>query len=250
MAVECIRASDTDRPAWGVYPPGRYRPGDYLGTLHARDTDGLWHVQATGERHASLADAVRTLRRPSTWPRERDRAATWARQLLADPALLLIDIQTTGLIQPFAAQISAIDGTGTLVLDELLNPRAAFEPHASSLHGLTARTTEHAATFSDLLPTLTGLFHGQHLLAYNVRYDHDVIKRELVRHHKQPAPVNVWLAACRWEDAILPISAWTGLWSAPHHAYRRTRLGGSYNAAAHCRLLLDRLHQLAWSPTP
>ncbi len=66
VPIECIRPSDTDRPIWGIYTPGSYRPEDYLGTLHARDTDGLWHVQATGERHASFADAVRTLRRPPT----------------------------------------------------------------------------------------------------------------------------------------------------------------------------------------
>ncbi|UQW99144.1 hypothetical protein [Streptomyces sp. RerS4] len=61
VPVECIRPSDTDRPTWCVYPPGRHGPEDYLGTLHARDIDGFWYVQATGERHISLADALRTL---------------------------------------------------------------------------------------------------------------------------------------------------------------------------------------------
>ncbi|MFJ2847001.1 hypothetical protein ACIPD2_35985 [Streptomyces griseofuscus] len=70
IAVECIRPCDTDRRTWSVYSPGSYRPEDYLGTLHARDTDDLWYVQATGERHASFADAVRTLRRPPNWLRE------------------------------------------------------------------------------------------------------------------------------------------------------------------------------------
>ena len=51
-----------DRPTWGVYTPGSYRTEAYLGTLHASDTDNLWHVRATDERHASFADAVRTLR--------------------------------------------------------------------------------------------------------------------------------------------------------------------------------------------
>ncbi|MEV7817109.1 hypothetical protein AB0P05_41580 [Streptomyces flaveolus] len=60
VPVECIRPSDTDRPTWCIYTPGSYRPEDYLGTLHARDSDGLWHVQTTGERHASFADAVRS----------------------------------------------------------------------------------------------------------------------------------------------------------------------------------------------
>ncbi|GAB2897110.1 hypothetical protein GCM10027074_75580 [Streptomyces deserti] len=244
VPVECIRPSDTDRPTWCIYTPGSYRPEDYLGTLHARDTDGLWHVQATGERHASFADAVRTLRRPPTWPRERAHATWWARRLLADPALLIIDVQTTGLTNPFVAQIAAVDGSGTLILNELLNPQAAFEPGASALHGLTEESTRNAATFNDLLPVLAELFHGRHLVAYTT-FDHAVIARELHRHLSEPVRVRAWLNSSHWHDAIPPISTWTGLWSTRYQAYRHVKLGSHYEAAANCHLLLRRLQQLA-----
>lgn len=249
VPVECIRPIDTDCPSWAIYPPGCYRPDDYLGALHARDTDGLWHVQTTGERHATFADAVRTLRRPPTWSHERDRAIAWARGLLHDPDLMVIDIQTTGLREPFAAQISAMNADGELVLDELLNPQADFEPEASALHGLTRQSTQHAATFSNLLSTLTEIFHGRHLVAYNIAFDRDVLARELARHHHDPAPADAWLSACRWDDAILPISTWAGLWSAQRRAYRYTRLGSRYESAANCRLLFHRLQVLAHSAT-
>ncbi|MFE9636940.1 hypothetical protein [Streptomyces sp. NPDC006463] len=67
MPIECIHPSDTARPTWCVYPRGRQGPEHYLGTLHARDIDGFWYVQAPGERRISLADALRTLQftRPS-----------------------------------------------------------------------------------------------------------------------------------------------------------------------------------------
>jgi DNA polymerase-3 subunit epsilon len=244
VPIECIRPSDTDRPTWCIYAPGSYRPEDYLGTLHALDTAGLWHVQATGERHASFADAVRALRRPPTWPRERARAAWWARRLLADPALLIIDVQTTGLTNPFAAQIAATDGSGTLILNELLDPQAEFEPEASTLHGLTEESTRNACTFNDLLPVLAELFHGRHLVAYST-FDQAVIARELHRHLSDPVRVRAWLSSSRWHDAIPPISTWTGLWSTRYHAYRHVKLGSHYAAAANCHLLLRRLQQLA-----
>ncbi|MEV6048788.1 3'-5' exonuclease [Streptomyces xanthochromogenes] len=250
VPIECIRPIDTDRPTWGIYPPGRYQSLDCLGTLHARDTDGLWHVQGTGERHATFADAVRTLRRPPTWPTDRARTVGWARQLLNDPTLLLIDIQTTGLHQPYAAQISALEPDGTLVLEELLNPQADFEPEATSLHGLTQDSTRHAPVFSELLPDLTRLFHGRNLLAYNIRYDHDVIHRELHRHYTDAPAAHAWIKSTHWHDAMRPLAPWTGLWSSRLLAYRYPRLSDLYDATANCRVLLRRLHQAANNQCP
>ncbi|MFE0061850.1 hypothetical protein [Streptomyces sp. NPDC059003] len=150
----------------------------------------------------------------------------------------------TGLASPFAAQIAAVDGRGTLVLNELLNPQAAFEPEASSLHGLTENSTRNAITFNDLLPVLAKLFHGRHLVAYST-FDRATIARELHRYLKDPVRVRAWLSSSRWHDAIPPISTWTGLWSARYHAYRHVKLGSHYAAAANCHLLLRRLQQLA-----
>ncbi|MCX5345810.1 hypothetical protein [Streptomyces atratus] len=48
--------------------------------------------------------------------------AHWARGALNDPALLLIDVQTTGLGRAWAVQIAAMDRTGRTLLNELLNP--------------------------------------------------------------------------------------------------------------------------------
>lgn len=101
-----------------------------------------------GPRPDAPAIADRTGRRLQ---RDWDPAPGLSQQALADPALLVIDIQTTGLHRPLAAQISALNPDGTIVFNELLNPQAAFEPEASALHGLTSHNTQHAAIFSDLV---------------------------------------------------------------------------------------------------
>jgi hypothetical protein len=79
--VQFVRPADTDRPTWAAY-----EGGTYLGTVSAEPDGGrpLWRVQTTHEAHRNLDDAVRALRRPSSWPREREQAARWARRLLAD----------------------------------------------------------------------------------------------------------------------------------------------------------------------
>ncbi|MFP8959023.1 exonuclease domain-containing protein [Streptomyces nanhaiensis] len=236
-----VRPHDTARPTWVAYEQQRC-----LGTLHARtDLDGLWHVQTLGERHALLDDAVRALRRPPAWPHERDRARRWAREVLADPDLLVVDIQTTGLHNPWAVQIGAVDGTGTVLIDELVDPQADIEAAAGALHGLTAAHLRGAPVFGALLPRLTPVFSGRRCVAYNASFDRAVLERELLRHHASRTPVRAWLGRCRWEDAMGPASVAKGLWSAEHGTYRNQRLGGRYDAAAKCRALLENLRQVA-----
>lgn len=75
LPVRFVRPDDTERSTWAIYENERY-----LGTLHARpDGDGLWHVQSAAEQCLCLDDAVRVLRRPSSWSHQREQAARWAR---------------------------------------------------------------------------------------------------------------------------------------------------------------------------
>ncbi|MEU4893726.1 hypothetical protein AB0B12_12820 [Streptomyces sp. NPDC044780] len=92
--VQFVRPADTDRPTCAAY-----EAGTYLGTVSAEPDGGrpLWRVQTTHEAHRELTDAVRALRRPASWTREREQVAAWARRLLADDSLLAIDVETTGL---------------------------------------------------------------------------------------------------------------------------------------------------------
>ncbi|MFE7777676.1 3'-5' exonuclease [Streptomyces sp. NPDC057445] len=239
--VHFVRPADTQRPSWAAY--GRH---GYLGTLHARtDSDGLWHVQSAAERHSALDDAVRVLRRPSTWSRECAIVGGWARELLSDPALLMVDVQTSGLEKVWAVQIGALNNQGRTVVDEVLNPCAPICSAASALHGITVERVAHAPTFTELLPTLTRLFAGRRCVAYNMAFHRGVFERELLRHHRQRAPVQIWLDSCQWEDAIGPVAVWKGLWSARRSAYRRQPLGGTYDAVTKCQVILQRLQQLA-----
>lgn len=85
-------------------------------------------------------DAVRALRRSATWPREREQTARWAAALLADPSLLAIDVESTGLGGSYAVQIAAVDRTGTVVFNEYLQPNAAIEPAAAAVHDLLTQS--------------------------------------------------------------------------------------------------------------
>ncbi|WP_225827114.1 3'-5' exonuclease [Streptomyces naphthomycinicus] len=168
LPVRLVRPSDTERPTWSVYQHERY-----LGTVHARpDGDGLWHVQSAAEQCRSLDDAVRMLRRPSSWSRQRQRVAYWAHAVLADPALLVIDVQTAGLgARAWAVQVAVLDGRGRTLVDELVDPGEPITAAASGLHGITCSHVARAPRFPDLLPELTGVVAGRRCVAYNARFD-------------------------------------------------------------------------------
>ncbi|MEV6383163.1 3'-5' exonuclease [Streptomyces sp. NPDC051773] len=238
--VHFVRPVDTDRPSWAAY-----QHHQYLGTLHAQpDSDSWWHVQSTRERHTHLDDAVRALRRPATWPSERERVRQWVNALLADPRLLVLDVQTTSLATAWAVQIGMTDRHGNTLFDEIINPLADITPAAAALHGITPEHAATAPTFSALLPTITHIVRGRRCLAYNLDFDRGVLERELRRHHHSDAQAQQWLRTCSWEDAMAPCATWTGLWAAHRHAYRYQPLRGPYNAVANCRTLLTTLRQI------
>ncbi len=237
-SVQLVRPSDTDRPSWAAYEEARY-----LGTVHGQfDLDGRWHVQSLNERHPSLDDAIRALRRPATWVAERERVRRWARGTLRDPHLLVLDVQTTGLHPAWAVQIGVTDRDGNTLFNELVNPLADITSEASSLHGITAHRLSTAPTFSMLIPDLVRVTDGRRCIAFNAAFDRGVLQREAHRHYQDPARAEAWLRRCTWEDAMAPYAVWKGLWSARHRAYRYQPLGSTYDAVANCQRLLTTVH--------
>ncbi|MFI9825614.1 exonuclease domain-containing protein [Streptomyces sp. NPDC052013] len=153
-----------------------YQADAYLGTISAETVNGttLWRVQATREAHSTLDDAVRALRRPASWPHERAQAAQWAATLLTRTSLLIVDVKTTGLDDPYAVQIAAIDHNGGVVFNQYLQPNAVIDPAAVAVHGITSQRVAQAPTFGQLLPELTHTFHGRPVVAYNADFDRNV----------------------------------------------------------------------------
>jgi DNA polymerase-3 subunit epsilon len=239
--VQFVRPADTDRPTWSVY-----ERGTYLGTVNAEADGGrpLWRVQTTREAHRDLADAIRALRRPSSWPREREQVARWARRLHADETLTAVDVETTGLDNAYAVQIAAVARDDTVVFNEYVQPNAAIEPAAVKVHGITPERVVQAPDFGALLPRLTDVLHGRTVVAYKMDFDRAVFERELVRHHGDAATAEEWLGHIGWEDAMVPYAVWRGLWSVKRGAYRNQPLGGPHDAVADCRLLLAKLEQM------
>ncbi|MEY9997853.1 DNA polymerase III epsilon subunit-like protein [Streptomyces sp. V4I8] len=241
-AVQFVRPAGTNRTIWAAYANRQYQ-----GTVSAEYHEGqapLWRVLATQEEYASLDDAIRALRRPASWAREREQVARWARDLLADDSLLVVDVRTARPGNACAMQITAVDRRGALIFDEYVRPAAIVDPAVLAMHDIAPEHIAQAPAFGELLPALSDVLLNRRLVSYDADFHRAVFEHELIGCHGHFAAAQEWLDRLRWEDAMVPRAVWRGLWSAKYGTYCREPLSGLHSTAETCRLLLAALEEM------
>jgi hypothetical protein len=210
------------------------------------------------------------------WRADRDAASKWARQVLDDPASVILDTETTGLHDGARiVEIAILNIDGTVLLESLVNPGVPIPAEATRIHGITDAAVSTAPTFSDLLLPLTEALHDRKVVIYNRDFD----KRRLavgLHHHYSARYANLekprhgqrrihpaaraWLAAQTWEDCAMQAYAeWCGDWTWDYEArdgeplyrqgdYRWHPLpGAGHRAADDCRAVIEVLGEMAAS---
>lgn len=207
---------------------------------------------------------------------DHDAASKWARQVLDDPATVVLDTETTGLHDAARiVDIAVLSMDGTVLLDSLVNPQVSMPAEATRIHGITDVAVSTAPTFSDLLVSLSTALHGRKAIIYNRDFDKRRLAIEL-HHHYSARYVNLekprngrrrihpaaraWLAAQTWEDcAMVAYAEWCGDWTWDYEArddeplyrqgdYRWQKLpGAGHRAADDCRAVIEVLKEMAGS---
>lgn len=196
--------------------------------------------------------------------RDRREAAQWAAEVLADPATVALDTETTGLEDGArVVEIAVLKPDGTAVLDTLVNPGIPVPAEAAAVHGITTEAVAGAPTFSAILPALTEAVHGKRVVIYNAAFDRRRIALELDRYYRtrlvrldkdrgriHPA-ARAWLAAAQsWECAMEEYAAWCMdvRWDDYRNCpdgYYWQPLNGGHRALDDCRAVLSRLRDMA-----
>ncbi|MFH8350234.1 exonuclease domain-containing protein [Streptomyces sp. NPDC018045] len=205
--------------------------------------------------------------------REAEERVRWAAAALADPGVVVLDTETTGLHeQARLVELAVVGSSGDVLLDTLLNPG---EPvgDASDIHGITDDMVTGAPRFSDVLVHLTALLDRKRVLIYNKWFDIARLRHELELHYRDRAvreaveeadPAEVapevlreraaaearlqaaaWLDAMTFEDVMIPYSDWVGEWSEYHGNNRWQPLNGGHRAAGDCHAVLACLRAMA-----
>uniref|UniRef100_UPI003F4990CA exonuclease domain-containing protein n=1 Tax=Amycolatopsis sp. CA-096443 TaxID=3239919 RepID=UPI003F4990CA len=195
---------------------------------------------------------------------DRASAAAWAAGALADPALVVLDTETTGLLDgpdpAHTVEITVLDRDETALLDTLVHPMMPIPASATAIHGITDAMVAEAPTFSEILPELTRVLAGRRVVIYNQGFDRGILARDLDRHHRAHNPITDpdawyyrhpeaerWMETLRTECAMQRYAAWFGDWSDYHGSYTWQPLGGGHRAHGDCVATLAALRRMALS---
>lgn len=108
-------------------------------------------------------------------------AGAVAAQLLDAADWVLLDTETTGLHDARLVSVAALDPTGEVVLDTLLDPQILIPPDSTAIHGITDEMVIGSPTIYELAPFLKGILHEKRWLVYNLSFDCGVLDDETIR---------------------------------------------------------------------
>lgn len=208
------------------------------------------------DHHGRCYDCVMTAE-AKAWAtarrRDREAAAAWAREVLDDPATVILDTETTGL-NGHLVEIAVTDRRGQVLLDTLVNPECEIEAGAAAIHGLTSDVLAGAPTYMELAERLWSVLNGRRVVIYNTVFDCDTILfNEVLRAARALGPepgdavARYWRPlkkASRWECAMGEYAAWFGAFDDYHGDYTWQPLGGGHRALSDCRTVRERLIEM------
>lgn len=174
--------------------------------------------------------------------RVRDRldALLWSQTLLELPCAVILDTETTGLIEgpmknPNAEviELAIISLKGKTLYNGRFRPLYEIPSHVVDFHGITNEAVKKSPTFKKEYKTIQKILHGKIVVAYNSKFDQKIIANTC-RIHEILALDNL-----SWECAMW---AYKGYLESP----KFLRLPhGKHSALADCKATLNMIKKMA-----
>lgn len=172
----------------------------------------------------------------------------FARQLIENEKLVILDTETTGLGgRDEVVQVAVIDRDGQVLVDTLVQPaQAAISREAYNVHRISPAMVADAPTLLDIWSQLHEALAGKTVAVYNVDFDRRLLKQSaLANEHK---PTAVWLNGLDWVDVMEPYRRlyksrqWQKL---THACYQQSvAVEDAHSALGDCRMVLALLRKL------
>ena len=218
-----------------------------------------WFVPAACgpcQERLDAEEAERRLRKAEAERREREyrekELPAWAREVLADPATVILDTETTGRESDARiVEISVMTAGGEVLLDTLVNPGVSIPEEVTSIHGITDEDVAGAPSFEEILVQLTAVLDRRRCLIYNAPFDMARLRYELLLHYRRAGHAEpeqsaaAWMGLMRFEDVMVPYSDWFGDWSDYWGNYAWQPLNGGHRALGDCRAVVNCLKSMA-----
>ena len=107
--------------------------------------------------------------------KKKEEMEAWAKERLADPNTLIVDVETTGLPSrdpnTEVVSIAMINNEGRVVLAGLVNPKRPIPLEAQKVHGIDDRMVKDSPPFKVLGNLIAGIMEGKHIVCFNANFD-------------------------------------------------------------------------------
>ena len=105
----------------------------------------------------------------------KEEVAQWAKERLSDQKTLILDVETTGLLnqdpKTEVVSISLINPQGKPVLSALVNPGRPIPMASQKIHGIDDRMVKDVPPWYVIGDIVSGIIHGKHVVAFNAGFD-------------------------------------------------------------------------------
>ena len=178
--------------------------------------------------------------------KKKEEMETWAKERLADPNTLIVDVETTGLPsrdpKTEVVSIAMINNEGRVVLAGLVNAKRPIPLEAQKVHGIDDRMVKDAPPFKVLGNLIAGIMEGKHIVCFNANFDVHLLVTLFQRYDIEIPDFEV---SCAMEA----YSAFVGDWAKSKSDYKWQKLpklafGKAHDALVDCestRLLLQKM---------
>lgn len=172
---------------------------------------------------------------------DRVGAISWAEEIFSMPNVVILDTETTGLVEGFMAypeaeviEMAIISITGDVIYNQRFKPLFSIPKRTTEIHGITNTMVRRSPSFKKEYPKILEILTGKVAVTYNARFDEKVIRNTCKLHQIDP-PEDVM-----WECAMRVLKAYQ------EPATRFIKLpNASHNALLDCHAALDLIKKMS-----
>ena len=171
----------------------------------------------------------------------------WAKERLADPNTLIVDVETTGLLtqdpETEIVSIAMINREGRPVLAALVNPGRPIPLVAQKIHGISDREVQDCPPWPVIGDLAAGIMQGKHIVCFNAGFDVHLMTTLFQKYKVQIPEFEV---SCAMES----YAAWVGDWAKSKGDYKWQRLpklayGKAHDSLTDCTSTLLLMKKMA-----
>lgn len=161
----------------------------------------------------------------------KNRASEWAQERLKDPSTVIVDCETTGILQRDPSteivQLAITNNVGKPLFCMILKPAQPMSEEVTAIHGITNEMVFDCPTFPQVAKLISFVLEGKHIVAYNADFDIALLMHLFKKYSIDPPKFSG--ASCCMDK----YSEWKGEWNASKEGIRWQKLPNLSGLPAH-----------------